>query len=95
VIPNGPRPEPLHVRGVARPELREDATDPTTLPTDRLELYFVLKSEFKHLLLLFHEVLMSSSGARDSARVMSRAAHRFAKTAEAFADADPNEKEPR
>jgi|SRR5581483_4991105 len=82
-------PDPLH--GVERPELREQPGDPTSLPTCRLELYFLMKSEFKHLLLLFHEVCMSSKGAREGARVMSRAAARFAKTAEAFADADPVE----
>lgn len=84
-------PDPLHARGVDRPELRADPQDATTLPVDRLELYFVLRSEFKHLLLLFHELIMSSKGARDSARVVARAAARFAKTAEAFADRDPQE----
>ncbi len=84
-------PDPLHVRGVERPELRDQPQDPTSLPTCRLEVYFVMKSEFKHLLLLFHEVCMSSKGARDAARVMARAAARFAKTAEAFADADPGD----
>lgn len=85
---------PLHVRGVERPELREDPADPTTLPTDRLEIYFAMRSEFKHLLLLAHEVFMSSKGARDAARVMERAAFRFAHTAKAFADADPGQREP-
>lgn len=84
-------PAPLHARGVDRPELRQDPTDPTTLPTDRLELYFILRKELKHLLEISHTVLMTSAGARDGARVLARAAHRFARTAEAFADQDPKE----
>jgi hypothetical protein len=83
---------PLHVLGVQRPELREIPEDPTSLPTDRLELYFILKREFKQLLLVFHEVYMSSAGARDGARILERAAYRFARTAKAFADADLKEK---
>jgi hypothetical protein len=84
--------DPIHALGVHRPELREVPGDPTSLPTDRLELYFILKREFKQLLLVFHEVYMTSAGARDGARVLERAAYRFARTAKAFADADPKEK---
>jgi hypothetical protein len=84
--------DPLHGRAVDRPELRSDPKDPTTLPVDRLELYFILRAELKHLIMLSHEVLMSSAGARDGARILARAARRFAFTAEAFADADPAEK---
>jgi hypothetical protein len=82
---------PLHVRGVDRPDLRADPLDPTTLPTDRLELYFVIRKEFRHLIELLHAVIMSSAGARDGAQVLALAANRFAKTCQAFADADPRD----
>jgi hypothetical protein len=80
---------PLHVRSVDRPELRERPEDPTALPTDRLELYFVMRKEVKHLLEILHSVIMSSAGARDGAQVLATAAKRFAATCQAFADADP------
>jgi len=93
VNPNGPAtPAPLHVISVDRPELRADPEDPASLPTDRLELYFVLRSEFRHMLLIFHELIMTSKGARDGAEIVARAAARFARTARAFADADPGKK---
>ena len=88
---NGPPALPLHARGVDRPELRTDPADPTTLPVDRLELYFILRKELKHVIEISHEVLMSSAGARDGCVILARAAARFAKTAQAFADADPKE----
>lgn len=90
-VPDG-QLEPLHGRAVDRPELRADPTDPTSLPADRLELYFILRAELKHLITLSHEVIMTSAGARDGARMLARAAKRFQVTAEAFADADPAEK---
>lgn len=85
--------EPLHVKGIDRPELRADPQDCSTLPTDRLELHFIMKKEFKQLLLIYHEVHMSSAGARDAARLLERAAYRFARTAKAFADTDPRRPE--
>lgn len=79
--------KPLHAR-VERADLRVVPSDPTSLPACRLELMFTLRAEWKHMTMVFYEVAGSSAGARDGARILARAAARFALTCEAFADAD-------
>jgi hypothetical protein len=59
------------------------------LPTDRLELFFLLKAAVKHTVLIAHQTVASKDGIRDSTLILARCARRLAVVAQALADANP------
>jgi hypothetical protein len=63
------------------------------LPTDRLELYFLLKRAIKHTILIAHETVLTKEGVRDAAVVLARCSRRLSIVAQALADAEVVESE--
>lgn len=61
------------------------------LPTDRIELYLLLRRALKHTILIGHETVMSREGIRDGAIVLARCSRRLSAVAQAVADSEPRE----